>query len=192
MPHAIGTRLRSIASADDLRDRCVVDRHTDCWHFRKADGRPYLHNQGQSIWLYGGRFTTPPRAMWEFTTGKPVPSTRVVYRTCDSMDCINPAHLRCQSRQQAVRQQVARNGLTPGRAAALRAASATRTKLTPELRLWLLESTQNGCETAHALGMSQGRINTIRQQARQRLATAAPSIFAVANAINTDSLRKRA
>ena len=192
MPHAIGTRLHSIASAADLRERCVIDRHTDCWHFRKADGRPYLHNQGQSIWLYGGRFSTPPRAMWEFTTGKPVPSTRVVYRVCDSMDCINPAHLRCQSRRHAVRQQVARNGLTPGRAAALRAASATRTKMTPELLQWALESTQNGSEAAHALGMSQGRINTIRQQARQRLATAAPSIFALGDAINTHSMRQRA
>ena len=192
MTHAKGSRLHSVHDADSLRMRCVCDAHTGCWHFRKADGKPHARGETPKVWLYGGTYATPTRAMWAFHTGKPVQSHLVVYRNCDSLDCINPTHLRCATRAVATRYRTRRAGVSKNSLANLRAATHQRSKLTAELRTWALESSQSGSEVAHVLGMSQGRINFIRQQARRRLPTAAASIFALGAAMNAPHMRRSA
>lgn len=179
MNHNKGARLSAVHDADTLRMRCVCDAATGCWHFRKADGKPYRRGERMRLWIFGGTFSTPLRAMWAFTSGKPVPASRTVYRRCDSFDCINPDHLRCSTKTQAVRYSVARNGVSEASVAGLRAAAARRTKITPELRTWALESTQS-------------RLNAIRKQAHQRLPTAASSVFAMGDAMNAHHLRSAA
>jgi hypothetical protein len=192
MTHATGTRLKSAYDVETLRARCVCDRHTDCWHFRKADGKPFTRGETPKVWLHGGTYATPTRAMWLFHTGKPVQRHLVIYRKCESMDCINPAHLRCGTREVAVRFSTKRAGVSKNSLENLCASRDQRSKLTPELRAWVLESSQSGSEVAHVMGMSQGRINLIRQQARQSLPKAACSIFALGAAMNAPHMRRSA
>lgn len=193
MPHEIGTRLGGLASAEDMRLRCHCDPATGCWHFRLASGKSYAKGQRQMVWLFGGRTTTPTRAMWEFSTGRPIPPGLIVYRRCDSHDCVNPGHLRCGPKVDEVRMNVKRGTFnTPAKQASARAAGMWRSKLTPELRVWIMESSQTGVEVARVLGMSQGRINCIRQKLRASLPTAAPSVFALGAAMNSTPMRRRA
>lgn len=190
MPHQIGTNIGGLASLDAMRERCVCDAE-GCWHFRLADGKPMARGKRQSIWLYGGRFSTPARAAWEFHTGKPVPASRVVYRSCESYDCINPQHLRCGTKADEIRMHKKRGTYKERRGDSAKN-SASLAKLTAELRLWLLESTQSGVAVAHALGISQGRANAIRAQWRKRAPLAAPSVFSMGLAMNDGHRRKAA
>lgn len=193
MTHTHGTRLHSVASVEDLRQRCVIDAAGGCWHFRTSSGRAPTPGKPQKLWLYGGTITTPTRAMWAFHTGAEVPSKKVVYRTCFSLDCINPAHLKCGLRRHAARLQCSRHERTPAQQAALRATSDRRTVVTRELLTWVLESTQTGAEAAHALGISQSRVNILRRRERDRLPQTAASIFTWGAALGTHhQMRARA
>lgn len=178
MPHAPGTRLGGICDLESLRMRCVIDVD-GCWHIRMADGRQMPRHR-QRVWLYGGTTTTPTRAAWEFHTGKPVRAGRVVYRVCESWDCCNPAHLRCGEKRSEFAIHMARGTY---RQACVRSRSyrnsQSQSKMTAELRMWAVESGQSGVVVAHALGMSQSRINAIRSEYRKRAVTAAPSVFAI-------------
>lgn len=123
------------------------------------------------VWLFGGRTTTATRAAWELAHGFVPPDDLVVCRTCDSHDCVNPAHLKLMSRTKAVKLQFERGRFDPAKLVLnAKRASRKQAKLTDELRTWLYESPQNGVEVAHALGISQGRANGLRAQARKSVA----------------------
>lgn len=164
-----GTRLGGIASLEDLRCRCVVDKD-DCWHFRLADGRAPKAGRVMSTWVYGVGHMTVTRAAWLFAGKLKPSSSKTIARVCESKACCNPEHLRCWTRQQLMDHQK-RIGRTKSAAktAACRAQGAAQSVITPELRQWLMQSTQCGTDAAHGLGVSQGRANVIRQQERQRL-----------------------
>ena len=184
MAHAFGTNLGSICSVETMRLRCVCDAHSGCWHLRKANGGPMPRGH-QTVWIYGGRYMTPTRAMWELVRGKPVPKGRIVWRKCDSYDCVNPKHLRIGSKRDEVRFNAKRGAFSStAQIAAVRAAALANRKITTELRQWLVESPQTGVDAAHGLGISQGRANAIRQEMRRRVMTSASSIFAVGDAMN--------
>jgi hypothetical protein len=182
MTHKHGAHIGGVRTAEDLRLRCYCDEEAGCWHFRMASGKKPTKNP--QVWLYGGKTMTVQRAMWELARG-PIKDGYVVSRACDSGDCINPKHLRCRTRAQTVADHKKRGKFkVPSKQRAARNTAAKRSALTPELRLWLLESPQTGVDAAHALGISQARANEIRAQTRKRHAKAAPSIFALGEAMN--------
>ncbi len=173
----------AIGTIHDLHGRCVIDKDTGCWHLRTAYGREIETKPGRvpRVWVYGKGATTATQAAWELKHHQPVPEGRVVYRTCCSKDCIAPHHLKLGTRK-GMGGFLARTGRLrgdPSRVEVNRRNAAGHTKLTPELRQWLIESPQSGVDAAHGLGVSQGRVNTLRQEYRKRAALAAPSIFAV-------------
>lgn len=191
-----GAYLGSVRSFDCLRGRCVIDSAEDggCWHLRTAYGRPIPAGKTPKVWVFQRGSEPAIRAMWRYTHGdREIPPGVVVYRKCKTHDCVNPKHLAVGERGAYIRSIAKAGGYrSPAQLAGARKASAAQAKLTPQLRQWLLESPQNGCEAAHALGISQGRANTIRQQARKRLGTAAPSIFAMGAAMNSLAWRAAA
>ena len=177
MSHEHGAYLGSIRTVEDLRQRCVMDKDSDCWHLRTARGRPMPSAHRHSIWIFGLGHFTATRGAWLLAHGS-LPQQgkgRVVFRTCDSYDCVNPAHLQCGQRKTLIRHRISLGAFdTPARKAALESFKASRpqpTVVTPELKVWLLESTQSGVDAAHALGVTQGRANCIRAEARKRPAS---------------------
>lgn len=184
MPHAFGANIGGIDSVEAMRLRCVCDDHSGCWHIRNASGGAYKPGDRMMVWLYGGATYTATRAMWLLAKGVVPPADRLVFRACDSHDCVNPLHLRLGTRREAVRAAAKRGAYSsPKQKANARKAASCKRKATDELRVWLIESSQTGVDIAHAMGMSQGRVNLIRQQARARLGTASASVFAMGAAM---------
>lgn len=177
MSHEHGTYLGSIRCLDTLRERCVVDKDGgDCWRLRSARGRLLPKGRVQRIWVHGHGHCTATRGAW-LLAGRPLPTHKhmVIFRTCEQYDCVNPEHLKAGIRKTLTRQMIdtKRFDTEARRAAQLKffAARPTPTKVTPELKAWLLESTQSGVDAAHGLGVTQGRANVLRAEARKRPAS---------------------
>jgi len=182
MTHAKGTRLDGIVTLEDLRARCVVDDEEDggCWHLRGARGQAMPKGDRHMVWLHGIGHATATRAAWMLRNpGKQLRNGWIAFRTCQSYDCVR--HVTSANRQTWGRHMKASGkSRTPAKTAAqlIVAQGLPHTKLTPELRAWLLESTQSGSEVAHALGITQGRANCIRAAHRKAVASRpAASVF---------------
>lgn len=175
MSHEHGAYLGSVRDIATLRERCVIDQDTECWHFRSARGKPMPRDRRHVVHLFGGTVTTTTRAAWLLSRGKAPAPGLVVYRACESYDCCNPSHLKCGTKLVAQRTAFAAGRFTtPARAAAVRKVSQSQRKLTDELVSWLLASDQTGADLAHALGVSDSRINAIRQRAARIAQMASP------------------
>jgi len=178
--HAKGTRLDGIATLEDLRQRCVVDEESGCWHLRTARGRALPTDQRHTIWVFGIGHVTATRAAWLLSRpGRELRSGWVCFRRCESYDCVAPDHVKAGTRQ-AWGAHLARSGkaVTTAKAQANQHGRRSTWKLTPELKQWLLESPQTGVDVAFPLGITQGRANAIRAKARAAMtARPATSVF---------------
>lgn len=79
----------------DIKDRCVVDDITGCWHWRSArDSNGVPNMQLPAL----GRVVSLGVAIGTLTTGQP-PARGVVWHcTCETRQCANPAHRRAGTR----------------------------------------------------------------------------------------------
>lgn len=183
MTHAHGTRLDGVSTLEDLRQRCVVDEESGCWHLRTARGRPLPTDVRHVLWVFGIGHVTATRAAWLLSRpGRTLPNGWICYRRCDSYDCVAPDHVIGGSRK-AWGVHMAKSGkaVTSAKTAANRGGMRSTWKLTPELKRWLVESAQPGTDVAHALDISQGRANAIRAKERALYASLpATSVFDVA------------
>lgn len=192
-----GACIGGIQTLDDLRGRCVITAGSDCWHLRSAYGRPLVPRSGcgHVVWVHGMGAMSATRVAWmlhlaardgtDNETARSRIGKRVVYRQCGTHDCCNPAHLRCGNRAHVILAAMRDGRLDMGKVAhAARKTGVKRAVITPELRQWAIQSTQSGVAVAHALGVSQSRVNGIRAAARERAGTAAPSVFALGEAAN--------
>lgn len=81
-----------VNSLDRLKLRCYINDLTECWHWRLgkyADGRACVaisNPGGPSIRMTGRR------AAVLLSTGKQLPNGWFAWGTCNSLDCVNPAH----------------------------------------------------------------------------------------------------
>lgn len=81
-----------VNSLDRLKLRCYINDLTECWHWRLskyANGRACvaMSNPGGASIRMTGR-----RAAVLLSTGKQLPSGWFAWGTCNSLDCVNPAH----------------------------------------------------------------------------------------------------
>lgn len=180
MTHAKGTRLDGIASLEDLRQRCVIDDETGCWHLRTARGKALPRGERHVLWLHGIGHATATRAAWLLSRpGQTLRAGWICFRRCESYDCVAPEHISAAGRK-AWGKHMSASGKssTPAKLAAVARLPKVFQKLTPELKAWLLESSQSGSEAAHALGITQGRANAIRAVHRKaQAARPAASVF---------------
>lgn len=185
MSHPAGTHLDGIASLEDLRQRCVIDEDSGCWHLRTARGKPLPKGRRHVVWAHGIGHITATRLAWLLAhPGKSLRQGHVAFRTCCSYDCVAPKHISAASRT-TWGSHLAASGkaTTPAKTMAARAKASRHphAKLTPELKQWLLESTQTGPDAAHGLGIAQSRANCIRAAHRaNQAARPAASVFEMA------------
>ncbi len=168
-----GRRLDGIVTLEDLRLRCFVDEVTGCWHLRGANGERMQPGKRHVVWSHSlQQRLTSTQAGWLLShPGREIKPGRLVHRTCESYDCCAPAHLRCVTKAQFGKWQIATGQLkTPAKAAAGRAARCPHQKLTAELKQWLVESQQSGREVAHALGITPSRASKLRRVHMQQQA----------------------
>lgn len=184
----LGSHLGAVNSVEMLRLRCYCPDGDACWHLRSARGRPMPRDRSHTLNVYGHGKITIGRAVWFLLKGEFPKSDRVVYRTCDSYDCANPAHFKC-GRREAYLRLAAKRDWSPAKLAPLTESRLRRTKATPEIRKWIAESLQPASEIAKALGMSKGRIEAIR---REMLKRPAASVFQLATFTAAHDRRKAA
>ena len=183
MPHAKGTHLHGIRTLDDLRQRCVIDTDTGCWHWRLAlsQGAPRVHLAhpclGPGRHVMRGR-----RAALLLARGRDLPAGHVAYARlcCASDDCVNPAHCQSGSRDAHGRwlhdSGRVKNLITKVRAS--RAAWAKRgRKITPELRERILASTESTYALARDIGVSQFAVWAVRKGHAHKPHLAQASVF---------------
>lgn len=167
---AHGTYLGAVRCLDTLRLRCVIDPGCDCWHLRKASGKPFGPKEKQAVRVFGVGNMTGSRAAYYLKHGKPAPKGMNVYRTCESHDCANPVHVRAGTRQASFAARMAVGQFsTPARRRHWRELSENAERIvTRELEKWILESQQTGPEVGHALGVTKQTVNRYRQRMRAR------------------------
>lgn len=170
MPHAPGTNLGGARTLDDVRGRCWIDPSTGCWHLRSKYGRPWDRGTQLKVWWVPSHSTVMARPLtWSLHHGRPVRSGMCISDSCGTWDCINPEHLRELTRKQSARKHAERGAFRSAAAlAARRDTGASRSKLTPELVQWAIESQQSAVAVATALGISHSAISARRARARQR------------------------
>lgn len=173
-----GTYLGSIRDLATLQERCVIDEDTGCWHMRDPRGRPMPRNLQHVVWVYGMGQMTATRAAWSLA-GHEAPKGYRVFRTCPSYDCVCPDHLRCGTGKQhgATMRRLGVLRGDPRRALINRRNRARATVVTPELRIWIVESDQSCAAIAHSIGVSQSCVSAIRRGSRQAVSKAVPSVF---------------
>lgn len=188
MPAKLGDHLGAVNSVETLRMRCYCPEHDDCWHLRSARGKPMQIGVVHQINVYSKGKITIGRAVWFLLKGEMPKSDRVVYRTCESYDCANPAHFKCGRREAALR-QAAKNGYSAAKLVPLIEATRRRTKATAEVRKWIFESPLKAAEIAQQLGLSAGRVNAIR---REMAAKPVTSVFQMGARLGIKEMRKAA
>jgi hypothetical protein len=83
-----------ITTIAELRERCVVDPVTRCWHWQGAQSRGQPRIYALDLSIMDKRVMPGTRAAWQIAHGEPIAPGRMIYRVCGCRDCVNPVHLR--------------------------------------------------------------------------------------------------
>jgi hypothetical protein len=155
MPHEIGTYLGGIRCLEDLRQRCVMDG--DCWRCKP-----------RVVWIFQRGGMTAKRAAWMLSGGRVRPGWATT-EVCGTARCVNPPHLVHRPRAVVVRTQAAQGrARTDRKALANKLAGAKRSRISPEVWRWAMESPQSAMLVAHALDISVSHVSAKRAAARAR------------------------
>ncbi len=175
MSHKEGAYLGGIATLEHLRERCIIDPDTGCWHCKanKKGGIPRV-----VVRLVGGgyRKMQARRAALYLRDGKELPPKHIAWgkRTCPSIDCANPDHAKSGPKKQwgADLAKSGRMKNLPKKIAAARATGKLRRKLTEEQIAEQRATDEKPRDAARRLGVSEVTIREIRMMKR-----APPSIM---------------
>ena len=171
-------------SLERIRGRCRVDDITGCWNWSGATAsRAKGAAKVPVTWSAAhGAVVTVLRLAYGFEHPGVTLGARIVWRTCGSELCVNPAHLRAGTRKQWGEWSKASGTRKQGQqsTAARRAVriAAGATKLTMELAQWVRESTQTGVDVAHAIGCKPTQISRARMLRTWAPTAPAASVFA--------------
>jgi hypothetical protein len=182
MSHPKGTDLGGVRSVDRLRERCVIDDETGCWHwkFGTSHGRPQLiisHPAvGEHIRMSGAR------AAWVLSNGRTVPEGQIVRLRCRSLDCCNPEHTKATTRTEWGKHiaKVGANKCDPLRRAQITRDAQARSKLNREIVSEIRASDRPAREEAARHGIAMSTVTAIRRRTRWKDALTASSVFNLA------------
>lgn len=177
MSHKHGTYLGSVRTIDDVRDRCVIDQETQCWHLRmRLTGKPAPQGRTPRLYLYGIGGVSATRAVWELVHGKPMPNGRRAVHKCQSHDCCNPEHIRAMIHSDAQRYIVGKwCDMSPARKASLRKLQLQRRRLSLEQLAEIRHSAESSASIARKFGVSTTTIWAVRAGKTYRDAGCGPS-----------------
>lgn len=180
MPHKHGTHLGGVWSLEDLRARCRIDAHTECWHWSL-----HIERGSAMVWvrLAGG----PPhkhrgrRAALMLSRGEDLPSGHLAWArsNCHSHDCVNPAHAISGTKAEWGA-ELARRGLVKNIPAKVRASRQTglkRRALTPEQVQEVKHSPETNKALAARYGVSFQLISEVRRGIRYPETVRGASVF---------------
>lgn len=180
MPHGTKFGVHTVAA---LKGRCRVDAETGCWNWSMSadvSARVWSWNpQRQQSEVMRGT-----RAAW-LLSGKAIPPKHVVYLTCTSAICCNPAHMLCGPKTEAGA-FLAASGRLKGnmmaRANRARVGREMRGKLTTEHRALIDASAETNVALGVRCGVAHTTISAYRHGKTWRVELPQASVFAWARA----------
>ena len=111
------THHRLMTTAADVKARCTVDPLTHCWLWQGA-----RNTRSQLPMVYAFDYTlgdkksmSGPRAVWQIAHGEAPRPGHLIYRCCNQVLCLNPAHLRQAATKAEIGVHVRRSGRLKGR-----------------------------------------------------------------------------
>lgn len=148
---------------DQIKDRCRVDEFTGCWNWAGAMGQ----GKYPRIWqTEGGEERSMPgrRAAW-LALGRELPSGWRVYGTCDSLVCVNPAHMKAGLTAEfgAHTRATGKQKGNINRIKANRMTGRKRAALQPEQVAEVITSNETGLALAASHGVSMQTISKYRR-----------------------------
>jgi hypothetical protein len=181
MSHPTGAYLGGVRSLEDLRSRCRIDEHTDCWHcslaFNQGTVRIWVHLGGGMRKMMRGR-----RAALFLARGKDLPPKHLAWglKHCKSLDCVNPAHCASGTKAQWGAALSAKGTVKnrPTKIRAARESSLCRRVLTDAQAYYVRHSDKTLAELAAELKVSRTLISEIRRGNRYTEVFRGASVFA--------------
>lgn len=148
---------------EKIKDRCVIDAETGCWHWRGAMNTDKAGAGVPVIWN-GKRSVTGMRLVFELAK-RPLLPGESPWRTCRCLDCLAPAHLRAGTKAAWGAWRKA-NGFAKIGPEALAANMLSKRRLAAEdgaeKAAAIRSSTESGAELARRTGLSKTAVNRIR------------------------------
>lgn len=148
---------------DQIKDRCRVDEFTGCWLWAGA----MVGGKYPRIWqTEDGEDKSMPgrRAAW-LALGRELPSGWRVYGTCESLSCVNPAHIKAGLTEEFgahTRKTGSQRG-NINRIKANRMTGRKRAALQPEQVAEVITSKETGLALAASHGVSMQTISKYRR-----------------------------
>lgn len=149
---------------DEIKDRCVIDSETGCWHWRGAMSSDHVGRQIPMVW-HAGRSTSAMRVVFELARRKLKPGESP-WRSCRCRDCLAPEHLRAGTKADwgAWRKQNGFAKLSPdARAANILSKRRIADIGGAEKAAAIRASDKSGAELARQYGISKTAVSRIRR-----------------------------
>lgn len=161
-------RAVRITNVDELKDRCIIDDFTGCWHWQGAMNTDRNGVRTPQMHVFDStrgycRTVTGPLAVLE-VAGRRGIGVRMGWRTCRCDDCVNPEHIMGGTRKDWGR-WIASHGLwknVAARVVATRESARARSPVTPEIVAEIRSSPLTGRELSKKLGLKVRHISHIR------------------------------
>jgi hypothetical protein len=160
--------MSGIRTLDDLLDRCVVDKITECWVYRVQPHPLAKRKHPTQVWMADLKtLYSPARAAW-LLSGRPKGQSKdwTVWRTCETQYCCNPTHSLAGTRK-AMGKWVKKTGHwrgNPRRSAVNRLVqiASGRSVINHEIADAIRKSDKKGVELAKELGVHPSVISNVR------------------------------
>lgn len=161
-------QFRGIRTVDDLKDRCILDDFTGCWHWQGAMRVDRHGKKSPAAYVWDSvrgeaRTMTGPLFVLE-VAGRRVLGVKMGWRMCLCDDCVNPEHVAGGTRKDFGRwvKSVGAWRNNPARAVANRRSARERSPITPEIVAEIRASSLTGRELAAKHGLKVRHVSHIR------------------------------
>lgn len=166
---------RGVLTVESLKERCKVHPVTHCWEWQGAmsEGHP-------RVWTLDyervcKRVMSGPLAAWHIAYQAPPRPGCLVFRACQNILCLNPAHLREARDKGEIGTHIRRLGSRVGtalesrRANILRAHAANGIRITPREKVLAVRAADrslNNTQVGAMLGLTPSVVSAIRSGKR--------------------------
>lgn len=159
--------FRGLTTVEDVKERCIVDDFTECWHWRGGARADKNGRRIPQLWVFDSvrgvfRCMSGPLAILELE-GTRKPEMERGWRTCQCADCLNPKHIIGGTVKEWGNWLRAKRLWKdqPKRIAAGRRVKRSKSEITPEI-VAAVKAAPTGRAAAAALGITESHASKIR------------------------------
>lgn len=167
MPIKKGHKFGGVHTLNDLKERCIVDEFTDCWHFHDAGGNPVTNKTNMSIHYAptNSKISAVRRAYMLANPDVNIPKNKGIFKVCNCFDCVNPDHLRMWDRKQyGVHQKKTGSQRTIAKINSARKAAKQKQTISDDVKRIIATSSESSRVLSDKYGVSQSHVRSIKRR----------------------------